>query len=469
MPGRHRRPTKPSNTNRRIGAVGVAGVAGFAAAVAAAGGAHAAPAPSGSSTASTATPDPSTHPAPGRTTPIGEAKAGAAAPGARVGQPAAKPTKTAPAAKLQPDFGTGKIRVGVKIKNGDFVPPSTTTVGSEITIVETGDGVDGGTKTTTCNTDASTVEPGSTASYCIWDNQLSETDDYYLAQPGDSVSITQTTVNKYLAIDTSVKTFGPCAATDGEFRFCDPVTALFVDPGLPPVAVDDSAKTKANVSVIIDVLKNDDPGEPGAPVTITNITDPHHGKVLGVAGTDARPGSGRAAAPVTQTVEYDPDHNFTGVDHFNYTISTPNGKSTALVTVTVTAPPPIARDNHVRTEQNTPVTVDVENNDSARYPNTDLTIASVGTPGHGTATIDGDQIIYTPDDGFSGTDTFPYTISTPFGTDTAIVTVVIPAEVPIAVTGPDVEQGLGIALSLLVAGGGLTLAGRRRRASERHA
>ena len=62
------------------------------------------------------------------------------------------------------------------------------------------------------------------------------------------MSITQTTVNKYLAIDTSVKTFGPCAATDNEFGFCDPVTALFVDPGLPPVAVDDSAKTKANVS-----------------------------------------------------------------------------------------------------------------------------------------------------------------------------------------------------------------------------
>jgi hypothetical protein len=343
------------------------------------------------------------------------------------------------------------------------VPDGTTTVDSEITIVETGPNVNGGTQTTTCRTDASTVQPGSTASYCIWDNQIPQTDDYYLYASGDSVSVTQTTVNPNLVIDSSTKSFGPCQPVNE--GFCDPVTALFVDPGLPPKAVDDFKKTKANVGVTVNVLNNDDPGEPGAPVAITNFTQPSHGKVVGAVGQSAHPGNGRAAAAAKQTLQYEPDHNFTGVDHFRYTIETPNGQSSALVTIKVVAPPPVARNNSVRTEQNTAVTIDVENNDSARYPNTGLTVESVGEPGHGSARIEGDQIIYTPDTGFSGVDHFPYTISTPFGTDTAIVTVTIPAppQTPIAVTGSDTEQGLEIALALLVAGGGLAFAGRRRR------
>jgi hypothetical protein len=456
MPGRHRSPAAlPSNTTRRLGAVGVAGLTGFATAFAAAGGAHAAPAPP----APTGTAAPTS---PGRDVPIGAPK-GRIAPTPDTG-PAATKARKAPA---QGNFGTGKIRVGVKIKNGVYVPPGTTTVGSEITIVETGDGVQGGTQTTTCDTDASTVEAGSTASYCIWDNQFEQTDAYYLSAPGDSVTITQTTVNKNLVIDSSVKTLGPCTGTDPEFGFCDPVTETFVDPALPPKAIDDFAKTKANVSVTINVLNNDQPGEPGAPLTITNATDPQHGTAQ-ITSPPGKAGGKAKAAPSTQTIKYDPDHNFTGVDHFHYTIESTNGSSTALVTVKVTAPPPIARNNHAQTEQGKSVTIAIENNDSARYPNTKLTLVSVGDPKHGTARIHGNQIIYTPDDGFFGTDTFPYKISTPFGTDTAEVTVVIPApptstSVPIAVTGTNAGAGLDLALGLLIAGGALAAVGRRRR------
>lgn len=456
MPGRHRRPARSSTANRRLGAVGVAGITGFAAALAGASSAHAdpaPPAPTGSSAPAT----------PHRTTPIGAPKGHT---------PATPEVRKAP---MQGDFGTGKIRVGVKIKDGAYVPDGTTTVGTQITIVETGDGVDGGSQTTTCNTDASTVQPGSTASYCVWDNELEQTDDYYLTEPGDSVSITQTTVNQNLAIDSSVKTFGPCDETD-ETGFCDPVTARFIDPGLPPKAIDDSAKTKANVAVNIDVLPNDQPGEPGAPETITNVTDANHGTAQLQSPPGRSHGRGRAA-PTTQTIEYTPDHNFTGVDHFQYTMETPNGSSTALVTVTVTARPPIARDNHARTQPSTPVTIAVEDNDSANYPDTKLTLKSVGDPKHGTARIDGKQIVYTPDDGFAGTDTFPYTVSTPFGTATAEVTVIVPAAPttsppptgPIAVTGTDVSSSLDIAVGLLVAGGALAVVGRRRRRPGRHA
>jgi hypothetical protein len=68
------------------------------------------------------------------------------------------------------------------------------------------------------------------------------------------------------------------------------------------------------------------------------------------------------------------------------------------------------------------VSVPVLANDTGTAP----TISSVSTPGNGTATISGGNVIYTPAPGFIGTDTFAYTITTACGTSTATVTVTVP-------------------------------------------
>ncbi|MFI7534015.1 Ig-like domain-containing protein [Streptosporangium sp. NPDC049376] len=71
------------------------------------------------------------------------------------------------------------------------------------------------------------------------------------------------------------------------------------------------------------------------------------------------------------------------------------------------------------TAEATAVTVPVLANDTGTAP----TITSVTQPRHGTATISGNTVIYKPNPGLGGTDTFTYTITTACGTSTATVTV----------------------------------------------
>jgi hypothetical protein len=69
--------------------------------------------------------------------------------------------------------------------------------------------------------------------------------------------------------------------------------------------------------------------------------------------------------------------------------------------------------------------------------------------------------VYTPDADFVGTDTFPYTAATQFGTDTALVTVTIEAS-GLSATGSDSHNLANIGALLLLTGGVATVAGRRR-------
>ncbi|MFY7670402.1 gliding motility-associated C-terminal domain-containing protein, partial [Tenacibaculum sp. MEBiC06402] len=108
-------------------------------------------------------------------------------------------------------------------------------------------------------------------------------------------------------------------------------------------------------------------------------------------------------------------------DTFTYTIcdnASPANCSTATVTVTVTPvdEAPVANDDSVTTDQDTSVDVDIYTNDDDIPTDGTLTVTD---PNNGTVTIDDggtpndpsdDVVIYTPNDGFSGTDTFTYTI-----------------------------------------------------------
>jgi hypothetical protein len=86
---------------------------------------------------------------------------------------------------------------------------------------------------------------------------------------------------------------------------------------------------------------------------------------------------------------------------------------------------PDAVDDTATTNKNTLVNVNVLANVSD--PDEDsLTISSVSTPGHGTATVTSGKVAYTPSAGYAGTDPFTYSISDGNGgSDTATVNITV--------------------------------------------
>jgi VCBS repeat-containing protein len=95
------------------------------------------------------------------------------------------------------------------------------------------------------------------------------------------------------------------------------------------------------------------------------------------------------------------------------------------ISVTNGNDPPVALDDTDTTPAETAVTIDVLYNDSD--PDGDaLTVSSVTQGAHGSVTNSGDDVTYAPEAGFSGTDSFTYTVSDGNGgSDTATVTITV--------------------------------------------
>ncbi len=199
-----------------------------------------------------------------------------------------------------------------------------------------------------------------------------------------------------------------------------------------PVANDDGATTPEDTGVTIDVLGNDSDVD-GDSLTVSSVTQPSNGTVTN-NGTD---------------VTYSPNANFSGTDTFNYTINDGNGgTANAIVTVNVggTNDNPIATADSATTNEDNPVIVQVLSNDSD--PDGDsLNVASTTNPANGMVTNNGNNVTYTPDPNFNGTDTFNYTVEDGNGgTDTATVTVTINAvnDAPSFTTTPPNPTSLDI-------------------------
>ncbi|WP_158240596.1 Ig-like domain-containing protein [Telmatospirillum siberiense] len=166
-----------------------------------------------------------------------------------------------------------------------------------------------------------------------------------------------------------------------------------------PVATADTATTAANQAVSIAVTAND-----ANPITsVALASGPTHG----------------TAAVNGLTVLYTPATNFFGTDSFTYKASGPGGTS-AAATVTVTVTPlavPTAGGLTVTTTTNTPVAL-VATATAQGAPFTGVTLTT--NPAHGTATVSGLQILYTPQAGFTGSDSLTYTLANTFGSSTPV-------------------------------------------------
>ncbi|MBN1946506.1 MAG: tandem-95 repeat protein, partial [Bradymonadales bacterium] len=151
-----------------------------------------------------------------------------------------------------------------------------------------------------------------------------------------------------------------------------------------PMAVDDTAFTPQNEEVTIDVLANDYDLD-GDPMTITDVTTPEYGATaIGtVEGGD-------------QVVIYTPDDAFLGYDSFQYTIDDGNSGTahgTVMVVVGSLNYNPITVADTATTDEDTPVTIDVLDNDTDDNPATDMSVEAVGQGSHGTVTINADDTV----------------------------------------------------------------------------
>lgn len=192
-----------------------------------------------------------------------------------------------------------------------------------------------------------------------------------------------------------------------------------------PKAVADSATAAYGQSVRIDVLSNDSDPDNDT-LTVQSFTNPAHGTV----SKDSQ-----------NVLTYTPAIGFSGTDSFTYTISDGKGHTAvATVNLIVNAPPngaPTAVADTATTAYGTQVTIQVLSNDTD--PDNDLLTLIDSTNGtNGTVSFSDSAITYKPNAGFSGEDSFSYTITDGHG-HTAIGQVKVtvgaaPNRAPTAVT-----------------------------------
>lgn len=196
-----------------------------------------------------------------------------------------------------------------------------------------------------------------------------------------------------------------------------------------PVAQSDAYTTTEDTPLVVDVangvLSNDTDAN-GDPLTAVVVTNPAHGTLtLNADGS----------------FTYTPNANFAGTDTFTYRANDGLGNSEpATVTITVTGvnDAPVAVDDSYSTTEDTPLTINapgVLGNDTDADGDT-LTVTIVDNPANGTVTLnENGSFVYTPNTGFTGTDTFTYKVNdgtVDSGTATVTITVTSSTAAPIA-------------------------------------
>ncbi|PSW02608.1 retention module-containing protein, partial [Photobacterium lipolyticum] len=146
--------------------------------------------------------------------------------------------------------------------------------------------------------------------------------------------------------------------------------------------------------------------------------------------TGTEPQNGSVTVNTDGTWTYTPNENYNGGDSFTVVVSDGNGGTdtiTVNVGVTSVNDAPVANDDtELSTEEDTPLTIDVLDNDSD-VDNDTLTITKATVPAEqGTVAIDDGKLVFTPADNFNGEATISYEISDGQGaTDAATATVTV--------------------------------------------
>jgi Bacterial Ig domain len=233
-----------------------------------------------------------------------------------------------------------------------------------------------------------------------------------------------------------------------------------------PAPADDTARVGYQGTVDVDVLANDTSFD-ASELTLVEMGTAQHGH----------------AGIVNGKLRFTAADRFAGQTTVTYTVADRTGaRSTAVLSVTVEPPagPQTAADTLKLTAGPSGGPVRVLLNDTSPV-GAQLRLVATTDGQHGTVAISGDEVIYTPAVGYSGPDTFTYTVEDEFGS-TAVGTVevlvegegaaVTAAQEPptLPVTGTQTATGATLAAGLIGAGVAMVSAARRRgRRRGRHA
>lgn len=186
------------------------------------------------------------------------------------------------------------------------------------------------------------------------------------------------------------------------------------------VLVDDLIALDEDTSIVVPIYANDSSLPQSGSLTATNPAN----------GTVTINDSGTPNDPTDDILTYTPDPDYNGPDSFDYTVCNTSGDcSTATVTVDV-IPVVDALDDAVATLEDTPVVVPWSANDNDIPANGSLTTT---LPSDGSLTVDDngtpsdpsdDVVTYTPNPGFTGADSFTYTLCDSLG-NCSVATVAI--------------------------------------------
>ncbi len=212
---------------------------------------------------------------------------------------------------------------------------------------------------------------------------------------------------------------------DGELSDTGTVS-ITVDPvNDPPVADDQSVNTNEDIPITITLTASDPDGD--CPLTFS-VNQPSNGSLSSVTNQQCTSGNGLAE------VTYTPDPSFTGLDSFTFEASdgTLSGTGTVSITVDSVNDPPVADDQSVNTNEDIPITITLTASDSdgdcpLTFSVNQPSNGSLGsvtneqcTSGNGSA-----EVTYTPDTGYTGSDSFTFDVSDGTLSDTGTVNITV--------------------------------------------
>ena len=192
------------------------------------------------------------------------------------------------------------------------------------------------------------------------------------------------------------------SVSDGNSTDSEEITITVNEVNVLPTANDISVSTDEDISKAISLTATDT-DLPKNTLTYSIISSPSHGAVS-LSGDLAT---------------YTPADNYHGTDSFTFKVrdsllfdpllTNPFGIGTVSVTINSINDAPVASDVSVSTGQEVPVTIELSGSD---VEDNSLTYSIVSNGVHGTlGNISNNRIIYSPNGGFSGTDSFTFKIN----------------------------------------------------------